>query len=157
MEPASAERWAQSDLIWLARIWCDKTGNKMSATGRRIVKDSKFFPNLIDRYEAGARYDTQGSFTLRVYDKVVAWFHNPANWPDGTIPSELTDSQRAKETIYAQTQRLKEQAERSERTAEAAQKRKGGKTGSQGEKEGGTGGAASSLLAKLRSVQEAKS
>ena len=51
------ERRIQKHLIQLARAWCEATGNPIVGAGRLAVKDSRFFPHLIERYEAGYRQE----------------------------------------------------------------------------------------------------
>jgi hypothetical protein len=140
MHTFEPEREAQGKLIRLARAWCDATGNILSAAGRQAVGDSRFFTNLVERHEAGYRQegDRQGSITYRVYCETIAWFHDPANWPDGVPPNlERHDYSHSTRMQNEPHSRIEKQAERPDRSQEAAQG------------EGPKGGSAT-LLAKLR-------
>ena len=113
--PPSIERQAQENLIRLARAWCTATGSGISAAGRQTVGDSRFFTNLIRRYEAGERSedDREGSFTFRLYGNVVKWFHDPEHWPDELVKvPKLRDLTHTEENINVQTQRQQESAEK---------------------------------------------
>ncbi len=87
IEPAARE-----NLIRLAQSHCKATGNTLMTLGRYAHGDPPFFKDLIARHAKWERLgrpdrvdaDRKGSFTFRVYDKVLAWFYNLGNWPEGT-------------------------------------------------------------------------
>lgn len=115
--PPSIERQAQENLIRLARAWCTATGSGISAAGRQTVGDSRFFTNVIRRYEAGERAedDRDGSFTFRLYGNVVKWFHDPEHWPDELVKApklrDLTHTED-EENLNGETQSQQEPAEK---------------------------------------------
>ena len=92
MQIAPIEPAARENLIRLAEAWCDATGNKLITAGRYAHSDPRFFVDLIARHKRWIKQgkparldeDRKGSMTLRLYDRILAWFYDLGNWPDGT-------------------------------------------------------------------------
>jgi len=66
------EEIARSDLLLLADKFSVAADMSLQAIGQRALNDNTFF----------ARLAAGSNFTLRTYDRLVAWFSE--NWPSGT-------------------------------------------------------------------------
>src|ERR1700691_4957261 len=94
IEPAARE-----NLIRLANAWCAATGNDLTSAGRYAYGDHRLFVNLTKRHKdwvkqgkpSRAESDTKGSISLRLHDKVVAWFFDLSHWPAGTTYDNLPE------------------------------------------------------------------
>lgn len=73
------ERELREFLISVAQQYAAVTGVALSGVGRRCRKDSSFFTRIAS---------SDGSFTARTFDEVVAWFD--ANWPEGHPKPDLS-------------------------------------------------------------------
>jgi hypothetical protein len=80
--PMSLEPQAQRNLLMLASRWCYATGNTMTTCANYSGLDPAFFEELAKRSGPRKPDDKKGSFTFRIYDRTVAWFHDLKNWPD---------------------------------------------------------------------------
>lgn len=132
-QPSPLERQAQANLIRLAKWWQEATGWSLSTLSRKAHSDPRFFDSLIERHESGKeRSDKSGSVTFRIYDRMILWFYNPDNYPNGKVPPVglVHISHKPRKKHNGKTSRKQEQATRREGHE--------------------TGGLASDLLAKLR-------
>jgi len=143
MKIADIEPQARKNLLRLAETYAEAKGYKLATVSRRAHGDPRFFDSLKEQEQRGERTDSKGSFTIRVYSKLITWFYS--NWPEIEFP-ELHDLTHDIERInYGAPQRIEESSE-------------GGRTRTKdGSKEArptgkGKGGVhrAGSLLAKLR-------
>ena len=77
------EQQARHNLLRLALAWCDATGRSLSTCAGRCGVDPLFFNDAGKQLAEGPRKssDRAKSFTVRIYDRTVAWFHNVDNWP----------------------------------------------------------------------------
>lgn len=73
------ERELREFLLSVAGEYASAAGIGLSSVGRRCRKDSSFFTRIAN---------SDGSFTARTFDEVVAWFD--ANWPEGHPKPDLT-------------------------------------------------------------------
>jgi hypothetical protein len=78
------EPQARRNLMLLANAWCAATGNNLRTASQYLRADPFFFANIAKRLSETSRKhgDKTGSFTFRIYDRTVAWFYDPANWPE---------------------------------------------------------------------------
>lgn len=65
-------------LLVAARAYAKATGQPLRRVSKAAYGDSRFFEKLIRSPGAG--------FTAAKFDEVMAWFADPARWPDGQIP-----------------------------------------------------------------------
>lgn len=65
------EQKLRSDLISVADRFSEATGYSRGQISKYALADNTFF----DRLDSGA------GFTIRTYDRLVAWCHK--NWPEG--------------------------------------------------------------------------
>jgi hypothetical protein len=88
--PELVERQQQANLVRLAERWQEITGWELSTLSRRAHSDPRFFEALFERYKSGTQRTgivrDSGSFTVRIYDKLLVWFYDPANYPNGEVP-----------------------------------------------------------------------
>jgi hypothetical protein len=92
MQISPIEPAARENLIRLVEAWCAATGNKLITAGRYAHSDPRFFVDLIARHKKWIKQgkplridaDRKGSFTARLYDKMVTWFYDLSHWPEGT-------------------------------------------------------------------------
>jgi hypothetical protein len=66
-------------LLLIARQYAEAAGCALSTVARRCRNDKAFFVRIAN---------ADGSFTVRTFDEVVAWFD--ANWPEGHDKPNLT-------------------------------------------------------------------
>jgi hypothetical protein len=148
MDISPLEPTARRNLVRLAQAYANAAGSKkprsMLTVSRYAHGDPHFFDDLIAREEQGGGRDDpadrRGSFTFRVYDKVLAWFKS--NWPSDAVFPMLDDLQHSKRGRNGKTE--KDGGRRGVRQ-EARPSAQGGKGSA------GTGGAAGEALRKLRS------
>jgi hypothetical protein len=96
MTNTPTEPQARENLLRYVNAWCEATGNKPISAGRYAHSDPNFFTDLASRHKRWLKdgkpdrveTDRKGSFTFRVYDRLVNWFENPANW-NGKFPDKL--------------------------------------------------------------------
>lgn len=65
-------------LVSLAELWIASRGLSLSRLGFLVVRDGSFFERL-----AGGR-----SCTIATFEKFLAYFRDPAHWPDAVIPAD---------------------------------------------------------------------
>lgn len=70
----------KESLIALADAWCAVTGRQLSGLSTLVLKDSKFFGRI-----AG-----NAGLTVSTVERFLAFFRDPASWPDGTIPEDVS-------------------------------------------------------------------
>lgn len=74
----------KANLLALGASFQAATGEAQSNIWRKAAKDA-WFPKRIEE---------RGSFTIRMYDKIVSWFDE--NWPDGAVwPEDVKRPVRA--------------------------------------------------------------
>ncbi len=134
------EPQARYNLLRLAHLYSNATRDKLIKISRRAHGDPRFFDMLLAEQRKKQRTNSKGSFTYRVYDKIVKWFLD--NWPENADFPILDDLTQNERTEYAATQRLKKPSEG--RNFPARQETR---TSTEGQ---GYGTGASGLLAKLR-------
>jgi len=139
MKIADPEPQARRNLLKLSETYAEATGYKLATVSRNAHGDPRFFDTL----KRGDRTGTRGSFTFRVYYKIITWFHS--NWPEGVDFPELYLTHDIERINYGTTQGLQEQAKGGRTRTEAGSK----EARSTGKGKGG-GHRAGSLLAKLR-------
>lgn len=62
----------------LTALWTQATGRSSARLATRVAKDGKFF----DRLASG------GTPTIAVYERFIAFFRDPENWPGAVIPED---------------------------------------------------------------------
>ena len=88
---------SRENLIRLAQAYSKAMGINIATVSRQAHGDSPFIDGLIARHKRWikdgkpprADSDSKGSFTTRVYDRMVRWFI--AHWPDGVELPPLND------------------------------------------------------------------
>lgn len=75
-------------LLTASAAYADATGKAMTTIGRKAAGDWRFFDRLQE----------ETSFTIRIYDKVMAWFSQ--NWPTevdwpSDVPRPLAEEEAA--------------------------------------------------------------
>lgn len=141
MQHTEIEPQMRRNLLKVAEAYCKATGYKLSHVSRQAHSDSLFLDGLVKTERTyqrmGNRLGKQGSFTARVYDKMILWFAK--NWPpDATVEFPTLDdlTHTPKGTQDGSTTRKQELQEWAEKAPA---------------QEDGTGeGTASGILAKLR-------
>ena len=69
-------------MLKAARAWARAHRAKLSTASWKAYGDAVFFPRLTR---------SSGSFTVKKYDDVMAWFDDAKNWRTGVVPSEVVD------------------------------------------------------------------
>lgn len=65
----------------LAELWGSAQGKELSTLGTQVAKDGKFFGRLADGKGC----------TIALFERFLAFFRDPANWPDAAIPGEAAE------------------------------------------------------------------
>ncbi|ARR54575.1 hypothetical protein HY78_14615 [Rhizorhabdus wittichii DC-6] len=69
----------KESLIALADAWCAATGRQLSGLSTLVLKDSKFF----------GRISGNAGLTVATVERFLAFFREPTNWPDASIPDDV--------------------------------------------------------------------
>lgn len=72
--PVRMEETAKATIIDLANRFSDATGVSPSTIGKRALNDNTFFSRISG---------TDATFTLRTFDRLLAWFSE--NWPETAV------------------------------------------------------------------------
>lgn len=62
----------------LTETWCAATGKSAATLSSKVVNDGKFF----------ARIDSSRTCSVASWERFLAYFREPANWPDVFIPAD---------------------------------------------------------------------
>jgi hypothetical protein len=76
------EPFMRDAMLAAARAWAKAHRAKLATASWKAHGDSPFFGRLANG---------SGSFTVRKFDEVMAWFDDPKNWKTGTVPPEVVD------------------------------------------------------------------
>jgi hypothetical protein len=76
------EPFMRDTMLTAARAWAKVHRAKLATASWKAFGDSSFFGRLA----VGS-----GSFTVRKYDEVMAWFEDPKNWKTGNVPPDVVD------------------------------------------------------------------
>ena len=69
-------------LLAAARAYGQAKRVPLRQVSRAAYGNSDFFEDLSRR---------RCSFTAETYDRIMAWFANPTNWPEGKVPGAVVD------------------------------------------------------------------
>jgi hypothetical protein len=69
-------------LLSLSKIWCQARSLSAARLGTLVAGNSKFFDQV-------AR--PGGSCTVATFEKFLAFFRDPANWPEDVIPKDAAE------------------------------------------------------------------
>jgi hypothetical protein len=78
-------------LLNLARLWAAAHDKSLARLGQIVAKDGKFFA----RVEAGK------DFQVTTFERFLAFFRDPMNWPGGVIPADASDQLGQVQSIAA--------------------------------------------------------
>lgn len=144
MKHAEIEPQMRRNILKLAVAYAEAKKLKLATLSRQAHGDPPFFDRLKKDEAAyqkvGHRVDSRGSFTARVYDKLILWFDE--RWPADTEYPELDD-------LFHQPKGTKNGTHEGFTQSPKGRKGTSQAEGGQGEADAG-GSGASGLLAKLK-------
>lgn len=148
MKQPDLEPLQRRHLIELAGTYAKVNKLKLATVSRQAHGDPPFFDRLkADErtyQKVGQRTNKKGSFTARVYDKLVSWFYE--RWPPGADYPEIDITSFIERKLNGKAPRFTE----SQQDGKTTESRNGEKAAQDQGESGTESGSAAGILARLR-------